>query len=314
MIVAHQFSEEFAAKIAAGAGEGIDLVSVNDNPWRLPSEAEALLVNPFHPDRSRKSSPRPEGWPGKLRWVHMRSTGIDGLPDWIFEVPLVTVSRGAQAVAIAEYVLAAMLTFEKKLPDIWLKSREQWGRVALGGLAGRTLGIIGFGEIGKETARRALAFDMQVLGFRRTPGPSGMDGVQAATLDEVLHTSDHLLISAPLTDETRGLIDGNAFQKMKRGVHLVNVGRGAIVDTDALYRALDVGTVAMASLDVVEPEPPPEGHWIYDHPQVHLTAHLSPSAPMTEARVNRILFDNIAAYRAGNLAAMHGIIVPGKGY
>jgi phosphoglycerate dehydrogenase-like enzyme len=314
MIVAHQFTGEFATKLAARVGGTIDLVALGDDPWVMPQDAEVLLVNPFHPGRISRNSPRPAGWPAKLRWVHMRSTGIDSLPAWIFEVPLVTVSRGAQAVAIAEYTLAAMLAFEKKLPDIWLKSREQWRRAELGGLSEKVLGIIGFGHIGTETARRALAFDMRVMAVRRTAGPSGMEGVEASSLDEVLAGSDHILISAPLTEETRNLLDAGAFMKMKRGMHLVNVGRGAIIDTDALRNALDSGTVAMASLDVVQPEPPPEGHWVYDHPQVHLTAHLSSSAPATEAHVDRILFENIKAYSAGNIAGMHGIVVPGRGY
>lgn len=310
MIIAHQFSGEQETRIRTAAGDGAELVSIVDDPWKMPPDADVLLISPFHPERASRTSPRPAGWPFDLRWVHLRSTGIDSLPEWIFEMPIVTVSRGAQAVAIAEYVLASMLAVEKKLPDIWLGGRQQWHGVPLGGLSGKVLGIIGFGQIGREVARRALAFDMDLLALRRTAGPSGMDGVAAVSLEHILSASDHLLISAPLTDETRNLIDGNAFRAMKHGLHLINVGRGAIVDTDALRSALDDGSISMASLDVVHPEPPPEGHWLYTHPKVHLSS----SGPVTEIRADRILFDNIAAYRAGNIAAMHGLVASGRQY
>lgn len=315
MIIAHQYSEAFANRVSAALDNEVRLVPVAaDAPWTPPADAEVLFVDPGIAGKLSPSSPRPQGWPGSLRWVHMRSTGIDRFPAWFFEVPLITVSRGAQAVAIAEYVLTAMLAFEKRLPVLWVSSREDWGRRDVGGLAGRTLGIVGFGHIGAAVARRALAFEMRVLGSRRTAGPSGMDGVEAASLKEVLRTSDHLLISTPMTAETRNMFDDHAFGLMKRGAHLVNVGRGAVVDTDALHRALDSGIVAMASLDVTNPEPPPPGHWLYTHPNVHLTAHISSTGPSTEARAEEILLGNIAAYRAGDLQRMHGIVLRDKGY
>lgn len=315
MIIAHQFPQDIADRIAEKAtAADIELVSLWDAPWIIPEEATVLLVNTSHPDRVRKSSPKPAGWPGKLRWVHLRSTGLDGLPDWIFEVELVTNSRGAQAVAIAEYVLASMLAHEKALPDLWVKNRDEWTRRNLGSLPGKILGIIGYGHIGMEVAKRAVAFDMDVLALRRTAGPTGLDGVAPASLDQILRGSDHILISAPLTSETQNLIDAAAFAKMKPGMHLINVGRGAIVDTDALRRALDAGIVAGASLDVIHPEPPPEGHWAYSHPGVRLTAHISSNASVTQDREIQILLDNIAAYHCGAIGRMHGLLVVGKGY
>lgn len=312
MIIAHQFLPEFATAI--GSFPGVETRSIRDMPWTVPPGAEALLVDPFHPARLTRSSQKPEGWPGSLRWIHFRSTGIDALPAWVHEISLVTVSRGAQAVAIAEFVLAAMLAHEKRLPELWVGDRSEWNGACTGDLSGKILGIIGFGSIGREVAKRALAFDMQVVGSRRTNKSSEMAGVGIADLPTVLSSSDHLLVAAPLTDATRKMVSKAEFGIMKRGVHLMNVGRGGTLDTDALRVALGDGTVARASLDVVDPEPPPEGHWIYRHPKVRLTAHLSSRSPVTERRLDQMLKANIAAFAIDDFETMHGIVDPIEGY
>ena len=149
----------------------------------------------------------------------------------------------------------------------------------LGSLYGRTLGLVGVGGIGTAVAERALPFGMRMRAFRRrssVAGPAGVEIVDSIT--ELVASSDHVVIAAPATPATRGLFDDALFAAMKPGAHLVNVARGAIVDQDALRRALDTGRVAMASLDAVEPEPLPAGHWMYQHPArapepAHLVEH-----------------------------------------
>jgi phosphoglycerate dehydrogenase-like enzyme len=250
----------------------------------------------------------------QIRWVHMLSTGIDGFPLEAAGDRTVTCSRGASGPAIAEWVLAVMLAFEKRLPESWITAPPaEWNMSTLGALAGRTLGLVGLGAIGTEVARRAIAFDMTVIALRRTPGSSPVPGVSmAASLKELLARSDHLVLAAPATAETTHLLDAAAFGACKPGVHLVNVARGALVDQDALLDALDGGIVACASLDVVEPEPLPPGHRLYGHPRVRLSPHISWSAPSSGAKTFELFVDNLRRYRNGE--PLHGIVDTLAGY
>ncbi|MAE94132.1 MAG: hypothetical protein CL910_05675 [Deltaproteobacteria bacterium] len=217
-----------------------------------------------------------------VRWVHAFGTGVNDFPfEALGGVPL-TCSRGASAVPIAEWVLAMILAAEKQLPEAWIEAPpERWNTTRfLGGLAGRTLGIVGLGGIGQAVARRALAFDMEVLGLRRRDAAPPISGVERVSdLATLIAGSDHLVIAAPATRETRHLIDESALAHARPHLHIVNVSRGALVHQDALRRALDEDRVALASLDVVEPEPLPAGHWLYDHPRVRLSPHISWSGP-----------------------------------
>ena len=213
-----------------------------------------------------------------VRWVQLSGTGFDRVPKAILAAPLVTSARGASAVPISEYVLATMLAFEKDFPANWLTGPpKHWNFQRMDSMAGKTLGLVGLGGIGARVARLALAFEMEVVALRRHPElGSPVDGARVSgSLDEILPVADHLVLAAPATARTRHLLDAAAFARMQRGVHLVNIARGTLVDQDALRAALDDGTVARASLDVVDPEPLPDGHWMYSHPNVKLTPHSS---------------------------------------
>jgi phosphoglycerate dehydrogenase-like enzyme len=213
----------------------------------------------------------------RVPWVQMSGTGVDKVPHEMFEGRIVTCARGASAVPISEFVLGAMLAFEKRFPDVWLhEPPEHWNFARLGGLSGRTLGNVGLGGNGGAVAQRARPFDMRVLALRRTDAPSPLEGVEVcSSLDALLEASDHLVLAVPLTARTEHLLDADAFAKVKPGVHLVNIARGKLVDQEALRVALDDGRVAMATLDTVDPEPLPAGHWLYEHPKVRLSAHIS---------------------------------------
>ena len=212
-----------------------------------------------------------------VEWVHVTSTGIDGFPLELLGDRVMTCSRGASAIGISEWCLAMMLAFEKNLPNVWLnRPPERWFTADLGALYGKTLGLIGLGGIGTAVARRALAFDMSVLAIRRTAASSPLTGVEIAeSLSNLLERSDHIVVAAPATAATRYLLDADALAITKPGAHIINIARGDLIDQDALRAALDSGHIARASLDTVEPEPLPEGHWLYDHPQVRLSAHVS---------------------------------------
>jgi phosphoglycerate dehydrogenase-like enzyme len=250
-----------------------------------------------------------------VRWVHVLGAGVDGFPMEVVGDRVLTCSRGASAPAIAEFVLAAMLAFEKQVPEVWIREPPaRWNVAALGGLRGRTAGIVGLGAIGTEVARRALAFDMRVLGLRRrADAGSPIDGVEIApSLHDLLARSHHVVVAAAATEATRHLLGRDAFASMTPGAHLVNVARGSLVDQDALLRALDDRRVARASLDVVEPEPLPAGHPLYAHPNVRLTPHVSWSSPDTTRRTVELFADNLQRWRAGEL--LHGLVDVGAGY
>jgi phosphoglycerate dehydrogenase-like enzyme len=237
----------------------------------------------------------------RVEWVHLAGTGIDSFPRELFDGRTVTNARGASAIPISEFVLAALLAFEKRLPETWIEEPpEHWNFAQLGWLNTRTLGLVGLGGIGIAIAERALPFGMRVQALRRRPEPSPVEGVEVvSSLEDLLPEADHLVLAVPATHRTRRLINTQTLKLVKPGVHLVNIARGALVDQDALRDALDDGRVAMATLDTVEPEPLPDGHWMYTHPKVRLSAHVSWASPAGLDRTLEIFLDNLRRYANG---------------
>jgi len=236
-----------------------------------------------------------------IRWVQWIGTGIDTLPPEIRAAELLTTARGSSAVAISEYVIAAMASFSRNFPDSWVhEPPEQWNYQPAVTLAGATVALFGFGGIAQRVARIALALDMSVVAQRWTDAPSPISGVKmAGSFAELVAEADHLVLAAPATDETRHVINAASLAHVKPGLHLVNIARGSLVDQDALRIALDDGTVARASVDVTDPEPLPAGHWLYQHPKVFLTPHSSWSGRPPFSGSFEIFCDNLARYLAG---------------
>jgi len=249
-----------------------------------------------------------------IRWVHVLGAGVDGFPLHVVGDRVLTCSRGASAPAIAEFALAAMLAFEKRLPDVWISAPPaEWNTADLGCLEGRRLALVGVGAIGTAVARRALAFDMEVVALRRRSAPPPFADIGVARdMKELLDGADHVVVAAPATPATRHLLDAAAFAAMKDGVNFVNVARGSLVDQDALLAALDDGPVARATLDVVEPEPLPADHPLYRHPKVRLSPHVSWSSPTTARRTMQLFAENLARYRAGE--PLSGVVDLQAGY
>jgi phosphoglycerate dehydrogenase-like enzyme len=287
-----------------GAASGVSVLALGDT---MPREVEVLATMPTRRDQLAPLLTE------RVRWVHVLGTGVDGFPFDLLGDRTLTCSRGASAVAISEFVLAAMLAFEKQLPAVWIDSPPAgWGAAALGGLAGRSVGLIGLGAIGSAVAKRALAFDMIVRAFRRS-GAQGPAGVTVMSdLHEMLSDSDHVVIAAPATPATRHLVDAAALSAMRDGVHLVNIARGSIVDQGALIESLDAGKVRLATLDVVEPEPLPAGHLLYSHPKVRLSPHVSWSGPGTGPTTFRLFAENLQRYAAGQ--ALGDVVDVDEGY
>lgn len=286
-------------------GDDEVVVAIDDERAR---DADILLV------LSRDRATLEQSAVPNVRWLHAFSTGVDGFPLDVIGDRTFTCSRGANAVAIAEFVLASMLAFVKRFPDTWLtEPPERWNIANLDVLAGKTVGLVGVGAIGTEVARRALAFDMRVVAYRRRQVAHDLPRIElCATLEELLAQSDHVVIAAPATPDTYHMIDADALAVIKPGAHLVNIARGSLVDQDALIAALDDGRVTCASLDTVDPEPLPEGHPLYAHPKVRLSAHVSWSAPDTLGPTLDLFAANVRRYRAGE--PLDGLVDVEAGY
>ncbi|MES2718657.1 MAG: NAD(P)-dependent oxidoreductase [Pseudomonadota bacterium] len=249
----------------------------------LPEAAQVLLVRPFSP--AQRALPPPLGWPFNLRWVQLISVGFDNYPPWLLRTPGLPVSTAhrSSSEVIADFALASILRVQLRLVERRVPDAAGWRLSEAPGLAGSVLGIVGFGGIGEALARKALALGMRVQALRRSDAPLGVHGVQRATsLAGLLQTSDHLVLAAPGTADTRHLINADTLAQAKPGLHLVNVARGTLVDAEALRLALDDGRVAWASLDVTDPEPLPAGHWLYSHPRVWLTPHTCAISPQVQ--------------------------------
>ncbi|MBM3672110.1 MAG: hypothetical protein FJW86_08020 [Actinobacteria bacterium] len=305
-----------AAEAARAAVPDAEIVAV---PWEiedgpLPDDLKGeVLYAAWH------SHPLLAGGTDRLdemgvKWMHLPGTGIDAWPRSLLEGRTVTCARGVGAIPIAEFVLASMLAFEKQFPKTWLSAPpEHWNLAQLGELAGQTLGLVGLGGIGMAIATRALAFEMTVRAMRRTTTPPDDARIELVSeLDDLLATADHLVLAAPGTAATKHLLDADALAKVKPGVHIVNIARGSLIDQDALLAALDDGRVAVASLDTVDPEPLPEDHWMYSHPGVRLSAHVSWASPRATGRMFESFASNLRRFVDGE--PLVGVIDVDEGY
>jgi phosphoglycerate dehydrogenase-like enzyme len=275
-----------------------------DRPvWLPPSEAEALMT--FASAWAKAPEKAPVGWPFGLRWIQLASTGVDAVPGWAYEGPVITSGRGVTAGPIAEYVLAVLLEEEKRIADLRLRSRadferlgneHDWPKIPLGSLIGRNLGLFGLGAIGQEIARRARVFGMHVLGVRRTSGPAPLDFIGTRPdLAALAAESDHIVLCAPSTPETARVLDARVLAAAKPGLHIVNVARGRLIDQEALLQALNAGNLS-ATLDVTDPEPLPDGHPFYSHPRVRLTPHMAWYSETHHERLTQKLLDNLGRF------------------
>jgi phosphoglycerate dehydrogenase-like enzyme len=247
----------------------------------------------------------------KLKLVQLISAGYDHVDIEAARKAKVPVSNngGANAIAVAEHTIMLMLAVLKRVVrfhnDVvagkWRAGNPNESRIYE--LAGKTLGIVGLGNIGKKVARRAAAFDMAVQYYdiaRLTEDQEDAIGARFVLLEELLRTSDVVSLHVPLTDATRGLLGARELGMMKRSAIVINTCRGPVVDEDALHRALTQGQIAGAGLDVFVEEPPAPSHPLFALPNVTLTPHSAgPTWENWTARF-RNGFDNIQRVAAGD--------------
>ena len=217
-------------------------------------------------------------------------------------------SSGAESQNVAEQTFALMLALAKQLiPAHTALVEADWAlprlQRSLTELSGKTLGIVGLGHIGQEVARRAAAFDMTVVyaGRRRVPAETEarLGGARHVPLDELLRTADYVSLHAPLTDETRHLLDAERLALLKPTAFVINTARGALIDQDALADALEKGALAGAGIDVFDPEPPTPALRLLKAPNVVLSPHVGGVTRETVVRIALAAVQNAAGFLAG---------------
>jgi len=256
----------------------------------------------------------------RVRWVHSWSAGLDNVlfPALIASPVPLTNARGAFSRPLGEFAVAAVLYFAKDLRRM-VRSQEAgvWAPFDIEEIHGKTMGVVGYGDIGRAAASRAHALGMRVMALRRRPEHSHGDPIlervfPVESRTELLAASDYVVVAAPLTPETKGLIGERELRAMKKTAVLINVGRGPVVDEAALLGALEGGRIRGAALDVFEQEPLPAGHRFYRMENVLLSPHCADHTADWKEQAMRLFLDNFERFRNGE--ALRNVVDKRLGY
>lgn len=315
-----KFSDEWLERMRAVSERIVMTQHTSPDAERIPTEAfeQAEVLVTYG------ALPRPDQSP-RLHWVQLNSAGADHVithPLFTRDV-IFTTTSGLHAINIGEYVFASILAWTRHLPELFDLQRksewppDRWTRYSPLELRGATLGIVGYGSIGREVGRLAKAFGMQVLALKRnaqSPQASSAFEIPAlgdplgalpdalygpAQLREMLAQCDYVALAVPLTPETRGLIGEAELRAMKPTAYLVNIARGEVCDEAALVRALKERWIAGAGLDVFTREPLPKDSPLWALSNVILTPHIAGFSPNYEQRTVDIFCENLRRYIAG---------------
>jgi phosphoglycerate dehydrogenase-like enzyme len=240
-------------------------------------------------------------------WIHTRAAGLDSLlfPALVDSGVVLTNGRGVFSASLAEFVIGALLYFARDFPRLARnQKRGVWQVFEPLDLAGRTLGIVGYGDIGRAVAERAHRLGMRVLALRRRRLPSAADPWVDETLPPeelvpLMRRADDVVVATPLTAETRGLVGEAAIGAMKPQAVLVNVGRGPVVDEAALARALAERRIRGAALDVFEKEPLPPASPLWGLDNLLLSPHCADNTPGWLEAAMRAFLGNLDRFRRG---------------
>lgn len=317
-LMTRQKSADRARAVAAALREAVPDADVRvadsrEASLELAREAEVIVCKGVTPELLDAAE--------NLRWIQALSSGLDRFvtDKYGYEPPgldrlerdgvALTNAAGVAAEPMAEQAFAYLLALERGLPTAVRRQDDgEWGGFGPAGeLEGKTLGVVGVGSVGGRAAELACAFRMTVVGTKRDTDdvPDAVDEIRGADeLDVVLPRSDYLLVSCPLTDETRGLIDADALAALPDDALLVNVARGEIVDEDALADALANGGLRGAGLDVFATEPLPADSPLWDLENAVLTPHYAGGSPRGDERMAALFARNYERLREGDLASL----------
>jgi phosphoglycerate dehydrogenase-like enzyme len=242
-----------------------------------------------------------------LKWIQVFLAGIDGfkakglLPDRI----VFTKTAGIQGTAMAETIISRMLMFAKNAPLYFQgKLTKTWERKESITLRGKTLGIMGLGNVGKELARIAKAFGMRVIANRRSTKKVGRAKnvdllLPSSDLHQLLKESDFVALTLPLTPDTEKMLGVKEFEMMKNSAYIINISRGQIIDEEALIKALKSNHIAGAGLDVVAIEPLPQNSKLWDMPNVIISPHVAASMDDYPELATDLFCENLRRYISG---------------
>lgn len=298
-----------------GVGSTVEELQQNNSSKSTPN---VLFVSPNCPHAAQVLPQVLQAFP-TIEWVHCRSAGIDFIEsEELVQLysqrlqsmkPLqLTNAKGQFSSSLAEYTLTACGYFAKDLPRLLRQQQQRsWHKYNVEELRGKTMGIVGYGDIGRACAKLATVYGMRVVALRRHPFLSRDDpycnvvyGRDRESLHKLLSESDYIVCSAPSTVETRGMVSAEAFQHVKTNAVFLNLGRGPVVDEQALQEALSTGRLKGAALDVFTEEPlPAESHW-WDTPNVLISPHnMDQTATFMHEATEFFLRENLPRFLCG---------------
>lgn len=249
-------------------------------------------------------------------WIAVGGSGVDHLDRWDADKVTVTNSAGSASAMMAEYVFGTVLHFTLDIAGLQADQQaHHWDAMrSVSPLKGKTMLIVGLGHTGQAVAQRAKAFGMHVIGTRSRPTPmDNVDAVHASNdLPDLWAQADVVVLSVPLVDSTRGLVDALAFAAMKETAILVDVSRGGVIQQDAMINALRNGSIAAAALDVFEEEPLPKDSPIWALDNVILSPHCSAVYEEWAMQSFEMFIDNLRNWRAGK--PLFNVVDPARGY
>ena len=262
----------------------------------------------------------------RLRWIHSPAAAVHGLmiPEIVASDVAVTNARNVHGPVVAEHAIALVLAMAKRLPSAFRYQQERtWAQTQIWResphpreIAGATLGLVGLGSIGMATAKLAAALGMNVIAAREHVGRSHDACVQKVfgpeELDNLLNSSDYVVIAAPLTPRTRKLINRDRLQQIKPDACLINISRGALVDEGALAEALERHQIGGAALDVFEKEPLPQDSTLWKTPNVLITPHTAALTDKLWERHYVLIAENLRRFLAG--APLLNVVDKTRGY
>jgi len=296
----------------AGFGNRLDIESL-----RLDQQPSAAQLARTELMLARQTPPGLLAKMPRLRWIQALTAGVEGwisLPDLRPDIAL-TCARGTHRVQMPENILGALFHLTKPYAQATLDQRDRrWTRRISEPLAGKTLGVLGLGEIGRELAKKAQALELRVIGTRRSPEQvPHVDRIYPPeATDEVLAQSDFVLLLLPLTPETEEIMNARRFKVMRHTAYLLNFGRGALVVDDDLVEAVRSKTIAGAVLDVYRTEPLPADHAFWSTEGITVLPHIGGLDVHRDEIVAALFADNMGRFLAGE--ALVALVDRSRGY